>query len=158
MVDIHLQKLLWVYCPACRSEGKWPSRQTGGQSNPHKWLASRKIWSVVRFETQPTGTKPRASHHRSPGAEARKEEAQDDLPWKDERRPSSVRRTLDPFQRQRWGNFWETWRSAYGLFRSQRYHLELNRTELCHNVKNQPSIYLFINAQKHSSTRTFLNR
>jgi len=43
MVDIHLLKLLWVYCPACRSEGKRPSRQTDGQSNPNKWLASRKI-------------------------------------------------------------------------------------------------------------------
>ena len=28
---------------ACRSEGKSPSRQTGGKSNPHKWLASVKI-------------------------------------------------------------------------------------------------------------------
>ena len=26
MVDIHLLKLLWVYCPACRSEGIRPSR------------------------------------------------------------------------------------------------------------------------------------
>ena len=36
MVDIHLRKLLGVYCPAWtyRSEGKRPSRQTGGQSDP----------------------------------------------------------------------------------------------------------------------------
>ena len=34
------------------------------------------------------------------------------LPWKDERRPSSVRRTLEPFQRKRWGNFWEKGWSA----------------------------------------------
>ena len=27
------------------------SRQTGGQSNHHKWLASRKIWSVEELET-----------------------------------------------------------------------------------------------------------
>ena len=27
----------------CQSEGKLPNRYTGGQSNPHKWLASRKI-------------------------------------------------------------------------------------------------------------------
>ena len=31
---------------ACRCEGKSPSRQTGGKSNPHKWLASVKIWST----------------------------------------------------------------------------------------------------------------
>ena len=34
-----------------------------------------------------------------------KEEAVDDLPWKDERGPSSVRQTLKQFQRQHWGNF-----------------------------------------------------
>ena len=41
------------------------------------------------------------------GREALKEEALDDLPWKDEREPSSIRRTLELFQRQRWGNVWE---------------------------------------------------
>ena len=46
----------------CRSEGKRPSRQTGGQSNPHKWLASRKIWSVGKLETP---------HQWSPGEERR---------------------------------------------------------------------------------------
>ena len=37
--------------------------------------------------------------------EARKEEALDDLPRKGERGASSIRRTLEPFQRQRSGNF-----------------------------------------------------
>ena len=55
----------------CRSEGKRPSRQTGGQSNPHKRLASRKILSVEELETLPAGTKPRTSHYRSPGGERR---------------------------------------------------------------------------------------
>ena len=58
--------------------------------------------------------------------EAWKEETLDDFPWKDERGPSSIRRTLELFQRQRWGNFRETRWSAYGLFRAHRYHLELN--------------------------------
>ena len=62
--------------------------------------------------------------------ETLKEEALDDLPWKDERGPSSVRRTLEPFQRQRWGHVWETGWSSYGLFRAYRYHLELYWTEL----------------------------
>ena len=45
VVDIHLRKLLWVYCPghAGVKGNKCPSRVTGGQSNLHKWLASRKI-------------------------------------------------------------------------------------------------------------------
>ena len=58
--------------------------------------------------------------------EACKEEALDDLPWKDERGTSTIRRTLEPFQRLRWENFWEMGWSAYGLFRAHRYHLELN--------------------------------
>ena len=49
----------------------------------------------------------------------------DDLPWKDERGPSSVAQTLEPFQRQHWGHFWETGWSTYGLFRAHRYHLQL---------------------------------
>ena len=61
--------------------------------------------------------------------EAWKEEALDDLPWKDERGLSSIRRTLEPFQRWHWQTFWETEWSAYGLFRAHRYHLELNWTE-----------------------------
>ena len=40
--------------------------------------------------------------------EALKEEVLDDLPWKDERGPSSIKRTLEPFHRQNWGNFWKT--------------------------------------------------
>ena len=66
---------------------------------------SRKIWSVEDLETLPAGSKPRTSHHRSPGGERRwKKEALDDLPWKDERGCSSIRRTLEPFK----GNFGKT--------------------------------------------------
>ena len=58
--------------------------------------------------------------------EAWKEEALDDLPWRDKRGPSSVRWTLALFQRKRWGNLWEMGWSAYGLFQAQRHDLELN--------------------------------
>ena len=37
--------------------------------------------------------------------EAWKEEVLDDLPWKNERGPSSIRWTLEPFQRHCWGNW-----------------------------------------------------
>ena len=50
-----------------QSEGKWPSRQTGGQSNHHKWHVSWKILSAEELETLPGGLKPRTSHHWSPG-------------------------------------------------------------------------------------------
>ena len=49
----------------CWSEWKWPSRYTG---NPHKQLASQKIWSVEELETLPAGTKPMTSHHWLPKA------------------------------------------------------------------------------------------
>ena len=57
-----------------------------------------------------------------------KEKALNDLPWEDEKGPSSIRPTLELFQRQHWGNSWETGRSAYGLSLAHRYHLELNWT------------------------------
>ena len=62
--------------------------------------------------------------------EAWKEEALDDLPWKDERGPSSIRRTLEMFQRQRWGSFWETWWNAYNYVLTVRIGTILNWTEL----------------------------
>ena len=55
----------------CWSEGKWPSRQTGGQRNHYKWLASKKIWCIEKLKTLPAGTKPRMSHHWSLGGERR---------------------------------------------------------------------------------------
>ena len=58
-----------------------------------------------------------------------KEEVLDDLPWKDERGPSSVKQTLELFQRQRWGNVWHMGWSAYGLFQALKYHHELNWTD-----------------------------
>ena len=39
------------------------------KSNHREWLESRKILSVEELETLPADTKPRASHHRSPGGE-----------------------------------------------------------------------------------------
>ena len=88
--------------------------------------------------------------------EAWKEEELDNLPWKDERGPSSIRRTLELFQRQRWGNFWKTGCSAYGLFRAHKYHLELNWTQLnwrrskrsVGNRNNEGSKFTIVNDNK----------
>ena len=44
MVDIHLQKPLWVCCPGHAGvKGNDRADRLGEQSNPYKWLASRKI-------------------------------------------------------------------------------------------------------------------
>ena len=44
---------------------------TGGKINHHIWLAPWKIRSFEELETLPAATKPRTSHHRSPGGERR---------------------------------------------------------------------------------------
>ena len=54
--------------------------------------------------------------------EAWTEEVRDNLPWKDERGPSSIRQTLELFQGwQHWGNLWELGWSTYGIFQVDRY-------------------------------------
>ena len=58
----------------------------GGQSNHHKWLVSRKIWSVEKLEILLAGTKPRTSHHRSPGG---------DRHWKRKRQTIFLERTRE---------------------------------------------------------------
>ena len=108
MVDIHFQKLL--YCPG-HAGVKWnhPADRLEGKATIAKACFSedQKCWGA--WETtcghKAKDIKSLIAWRR----EAWKEEALDDLLWKDERGPSSVRRTLEPFQRQRWGNFWETW-------------------------------------------------
>ena len=122
-------KLLWVYCPRHAGMKGNDRAETSGQSDPHNWLASRKIWSVEELERPSAGTKPRASHHRSPGGERRGKKKRWTIFLERTRGPSSVRRTLEPFQRQRLEDFWETGWSACGLFRAHRYYLELNWTE-----------------------------
>ena len=50
--------------------------------------------------------------------------------------PSSVRRTLELFQRQRWCNLWKTRWRAYGFFRAHRYNPERN----CHKFEDVPLV------------------
>ena len=58
----------------------------------------------------------------------------DDLPWKDERGPSSIRRTAKLFQRKHWENLWVTGWRADGLFQAHRYYRELNWTVMGINL------------------------
>ena len=63
--------------------------------------------------------------------EAQKKKALGDILWKDEKEPSSIRRTLELFQRQHEGNLWNTkWnRVSYGFYRAHRYHFQLKWPE-----------------------------
>ena len=122
VVDSHLRKLLWLYCPRhARVKGNDQADRLAGKASH----ASRKIWSVEELETLPAGTKPRTSHHQSPGREVWKEEALDIfLEWTWE---SHCQSNKDLGLFQRWfGETSEMGWSTYGLFQAHRYHLELN--------------------------------
>ena len=70
MVDIRIRILLWVYYLGHAGlKGNDGADRLVLQN--HR-LASRKILSVEELETLPAGTKPRASHHQSPGGETRR--------------------------------------------------------------------------------------
>ena len=109
----------------CRHKAKdiTPSRERG------TCLSSRKISNAEELETLPAGTKPRASHHRSPGGERR---------GKRKRYTIFLERTREGHCQsdERWScfkgnvgeNIWETGWSVCELFRAHRYHLELNWT------------------------------
>ena len=82
MVNVHLWKLLWVYCPghAGMKGNDRADTETGRQSNPHKWLAASRKRSVEKLETLAVGIKakditPSIAWRR----EAWKEEVLDDL-------------------------------------------------------------------------------
>ena len=61
----------------------------------------RKTWSVEELETLPPGTKPRQSHHRSPGGERRRERQRPTTYLERTRqyRCQSDKKTLELFQR-----------------------------------------------------------
>ena len=113
--------LLWT----CHSKGTRWSRKTDKQSNHQKWLSSPKIWNVSILETLPVDTKPTLPvdtkptlpvdtkamtlHHQLLGGQSREKEAFNNLPWKDEKRPSSITstsevsiETLERLLRERW--------------------------------------------------------
>ena len=129
-----------VQSRTCQSQGKWPTRWTGTQSNHdhHKQFVSGKISSVEKLETLLAGankatmtitsslcpgrsqvlrslrhylleqTKLRTSLHWLPwGVRCRKWKCLMIFDGKDEKGTSTIKLTLEPFQRQYWGNFWE---------------------------------------------------
>ena len=148
VVDIHLRKLPWI----CRSGGKWPSRHTGGQSNHHKWLASRKIWSVEELETLPAGTKPSTSHYRSPGRERRGKRKCWNIFLKGRERAIVNQTNIGTVSKTTLGKLLTEW-SVYGLFQAHRYHLELDRTKLNWSLKE---LYLSPKGKAENSVLTLL--
>ena len=98
IVSIHLPKLLWVYCLG-HAGLKGNDRVDGmaGKATLTSGLLLGRS-ETLRSTTcghKATGITPSIAWRR----EALKEEALDDLPSKDERGPSSIGRTLEPFSK-----------------------------------------------------------
>ena len=88
MVDSHPRKFLRMSCSrhaGMKGNGK-ADRLAGRTTITNGLIVSQKTWSVEELETLPASTKPRTPHHLLPGGKmSKKQEALDDLPWKDER-------------------------------------------------------------------------
>ena len=82
MVDIHVPKRMWVYCPGHAGvKGNDRADRLAGKATLTSGLAYRKLGSVEKLETLPAGTKPKdITPLIAWGREALKEEALDDLP------------------------------------------------------------------------------
>ena len=109
MVAIHLRKLPWAYYPghAGVKGNDWADRLVGKQPSQV---------ACISEDLNCWGAWDTTCRHKAKDItpliwrrEVWKEEALDDLPWKDERGSSSMRRTLELFQKQCWGNVWEIW-------------------------------------------------
>ena len=70
--------------------------------------------------------------------------------------PSSIRRTLELFQRQCWGNFSETMWSACRLFQAPRDHLELSQTMQSYSESQTLPLYLPEKTAAHPWSRSLL--
>ena len=129
--SIFENSLVWMYCH--RHAGvKWnDSRETDGQNNHHKRRASRKIWSVEELDIVPWAQSQGRYTVDFLEERGMKRGIKRSMIFLEvtRERPSSFRWTLELFQRRRWGHFWETVWSAYGLLRANRYRLELNWTD-----------------------------
>ena len=129
--DIHLRRLLWMYCP----RHAWvKSRKLVGKACTHyKWLTSRKILNVEELETVPPVTEPKditqsIAWRRDRPRKRKRSTIFLERTYK--RGPSSTRWTLEPFLRHV-GETSERRGGMYMFFpRVHRHHLELNWTEL----------------------------
>ena len=123
MFNIHLRRILWVYCPGHAG--------VTGNDRADRLVGKATItdgWRLGRSEAL------RSLRHY---LQAGKDEALNDLPWKDEKGPSSVRvQTNIGIQRQHWGNSWEWGGVHMGL--PKRMDTILNWTDL-----NWTSLVLF---------------
>ena len=126
MFVIHLRRILWVYCPGHAGvKGNDRAERPAGKATVTGGLRLGRS-EVLRSLRLPAGAQSQG-HHTIDRLEERSIERgnaqRSSGPWKDEKGPSSIRPTLELFQKQHWENSWETGWSTYGLSRAHRYHL-----------------------------------
>ena len=116
----------------CLSQEKKTGRQSMHPLQMAYVSEDLKCWgawdSTSRHRTQGHHTIDRLEER-----QAQKEEALDDLPWKDVQERAIVNpMNTGTFSQTRWGNLWEMGWSVYIFFLplADRHHLELNWTEL----------------------------
>ena len=128
MVDIHLQKRLSVHRPRHAGvKGNDRVNRLAGKAAFTSGLllgrseVLRSLKHYLRAQNQGHHTIDRLEERGVERGSARRSSLKGR-----ERAIIAIRRTLEPFQRQRWGNFLEMGWDAYWLFRVHRYHAELN--------------------------------
>ena len=105
VADIHIRKFLWVYCPG---HAGVKGNDRGDRLVDKATLTSGLLLGRSEVLRSLRHYLWAQSQGHDTWREALKKKALDDHPRKDERGPSSVRRTMEPFQRQRLENFRET--------------------------------------------------
>ena len=102
--DIHFLRFLWIDCPghAGVKGNDWADRLAGKYHKSMACLIGQKCWGPWDTIYGHKAT----SHHQLTGGEScfflNVNEALNDLPWNDEKELSSIRQTLERFQRQHW--------------------------------------------------------
>ena len=101
--------LLWVYCFGHAGvKGKYRADRLAGKANLTSGLLlgrSELVLRRMRYGNKAKDITLSIAWRR----EAWEEEALDDLPWRDERGPSSIRQTWGQFQRRRCGKLLRDW-------------------------------------------------
>ena len=103
----------------------WGAFVAAGRSRHHCVQTPQR---QIRFTHE--STKPRTLHCRSPGSEWRRRKRSTIFRARGRRSHRQSDEHWNSFKgKQIWGNVWETWLSAYGIFRAHRCNLELNLAE-----------------------------
>ena len=129
VVDIHLRKLLWMYCPGHAGvKGNDRADRLAGKATKTSGLllgrseVLKSLWLYLREQSQCHYTIDRLEERGVERGSARRSS----LNGQEKAIISPT--NIENVSKATVGHFWETRWSAYGLFRAHRYRVELNWT------------------------------